>query len=72
MTTKKLDYSKSTKDIFYKIIYPLYAKEFLFGDYYIEFAILIEQRFILNPTQWDYILHHWDEKESILKTIEKK
>ena len=71
MTVKKFDYSKSREDIFYKIIYPIYAKEFLFGNYYIEFAMLIEQNFILNPIQWDYILQHWDEKESILNIIEK-
>lgn len=71
MTIKKFDYSKSREDIFYKIIYPIYAKEFLFGNYYIEFAMLIEQNFILNPIQWDYILQHWDEKESILNIIEK-
>lgn len=29
MTIKIFDYTDSTEDIFYKIIYPVYAKEFL-------------------------------------------
>lgn len=71
MTIKKFDYSKSTEDIFYKIIYPMYPKEFLFGSSYENFAFLIEANFILNAPQWEYILEHWDKKESILK-IETK
>ena len=38
MTIKKFDYSKSTKDIFYEIIYPLYSRDFLFGNDYEQFA----------------------------------
>ena len=71
MTIKKIDYSKSTKDIFYKVIYPLYSKEFLFGSCYEQFAFLVSANFILNAQQWEYILEHWEQKESIL-TIETK
>ncbi len=71
MTIKKFDYSKSKEDIFYKIIYPIYSKQFLFGDSYENFAFLISANFILNPEQWEYILEHWEKKEKILK-IETK
>jgi hypothetical protein len=30
MTTKKIDYSGQRRDVFYDIIYPLYAREFIF------------------------------------------
>ena len=63
----KLDYSKSTKDIFYKVIYPLYPNEFLFGNDYEEFSALLQENFILNDIQWDYVLEHWEKKE-IIKT----
>lgn len=71
MQIKKFDYSKSTEDIFYKIIYPIYAKEFLYGNSYEYFAFLVSANFILNAPQWEYILEHWELKESILK-IENK
>lgn len=71
MTIKKFDYSKSTKDIFYEIIYPLYSRDFLFGNDYEQFAFLVGANFILNAEQWEYILEHWEQKESIL-TIETK
>jgi hypothetical protein len=67
MKTQKFDYSKSTKDIFYKIIYPLYSKEFLFGNDYETFVRLIDNDFILNGEQWELILEFWNEKELILK-----
>ena len=63
---KKLDYSWSTKDIFYKVIYPVYAREFLLGSDYEKFAALVSERFILNPEQWEYILEHWELKEKLL------
>ena len=66
MTTKKFDYTKSTEDIFYKIIYPIYVKEFLFGNNYENFALIVSTNFILNAPQWEYILEHWEQKESIL------
>jgi hypothetical protein len=71
MTIKKFDYSKSIEDIFYRILYPIYAKEFLFGSNYENFAFTISANFILNSEQWDYILEHWEQKESIL-TLETK
>lgn len=67
MTINKFDYLNSTEDIFYKIIYPIYAKEFLFGSNYENFAFIVSANFILNPIQWEYILEHWEQKESILK-----
>ena len=66
MTTKKFNYSKIDEDIFYKIIYPIYAKEFLFGSDYKDFVFIVSANFILNAPQWDYILEHWEKKESIL------
>ena len=71
MTIKKFDYSKSREDIFYKIIYPMYPKEFLFGYDYENFAFLVSANFILNSEQWELILEHWEQKERIL-TIENK
>lgn len=69
MTIKKLDYSKIKKDIFYQVIYPLYAKEFLFNSNYENFIFLVEANFILNKEQKEYIKEHWELKENIL-TIE--
>ena len=71
MKIKKIDYSKSTEDIFYKKIYPIYPKEFLFGNNYEDFAQMVQANFILNKEQWEYILDHWEEKEKIL-TYENK
>lgn len=62
---RKFNYMDSTVDIFYKIIYPLYAKEFLFGTRYDTFAELVALSFMLNNQQWEYILEHWEEKEAI-------
>ena len=59
MTIKKFDYSKSREDIFYKIIYPIYAREFLFGSNYETFAFTVSANFILNA-------EHWEQKETIL------
>ena len=67
MTIRKFDYSNSKEDIFYKVIYPMYAREFLFGNDYEKFAFLISANFILNAEQWEYILEHWEQKETILK-----
>jgi hypothetical protein len=67
MTIKKFDLSKTNEDVFYRKIYPVYAREFLFGDNYSAFADLVAANFILNGQQWEYILEHWELKESILK-----
>ena len=67
MTIKIFDYTDSTEDIFYKIIYPVYAKEFLYGSNYENFAFLVQANFKLNSKQWQKILEHWELKESILK-----
>lgn len=69
MKIKKFDYTDSKEDIFYKIIYPIYPREFLFGDNYENFAFLVSANFILNSEQWEYNLEHWNMKESILKTV---
>jgi hypothetical protein len=69
MQITKLDYSKSTQDIFYTVIYPLYPREFLFGNNYKTFAMLVEANFILNDRQWEYILEHWERKESIKSIV---
>jgi hypothetical protein len=67
MTIKKIDYLASKEDIFYKIIYPIYAKEFLFGNNYKDFVFLVEANFILNIEQWEYIEEHWRVKEELLR-----
>ena len=71
MTIKIFDYTDSTEDIFYKIIYPVYAKEFLYGSNYENFVFLVQANFKLNSNQWQKILEHWELKESILniKTV---
>mgnify|MGYP001370492346 CR=1 FL=1 len=71
MTIKKFDLSKIKGDVFYKYIYPIYSKSFLFGDNYEDFAFLVSANFILSTGQWDEILKEWEFKESILK-IETK
>lgn len=63
---RRLDYSESREDIFYKIIYPLLAREFLFGNDLQTFAVVVNKHFILNREQWEYIREHWDMKEAIL------
>lgn len=66
MTIKKFNFSAIKEDVFYKHIYPIYSKEFLFGSDYEKFASLISANFILNSEQWEYVLEHWEFKESIL------
>ena len=70
MTIKKFDYSGKKEDIFYKHIYPIYSREFIFGNNYEHFAFLVQANFILNSQQWEYILEHWEEKERILQLEE--
>jgi len=66
MNITKFDYSNSNEDIFYKILYPIFAREFLFGHKYEEFLFTVSANFILNEPQWDYIFEHWEQKESRL------
>lgn len=66
MKTKIFDYRECKEDIFYKVIYPIFAKEFLFGGSYVDFALLVQTKFLLNSQQWELILKYWEEKESIL------
>jgi hypothetical protein len=63
---KKLNVHPSK--IFYTYLYPLYAKEFLFGDSYQEFIELIEEDFILTVRQKNAIETAWEEKEEIIST----
>jgi hypothetical protein len=60
-----IDFSKKNEDVFH-VIYPVYAKEFLFGSSYEDFASMVQEKFKLNSMQWEYILNHWDEKETLL------
>lgn len=66
MKVRKFNYSKIKEDIFYKIIYPIYAIEFLVGNNYDHFVNIVSANFILSPIQWEYILKHWEQKENIL------
>ncbi|MDA3780313.1 MAG: hypothetical protein PF487_08890 [Bacteroidales bacterium] len=52
--------------LFYGYLYPLYAREFLFGDDRNKFIELIDMDFDLTPNQWNAVLIAWDEKEYIL------
>ena len=65
---KKLDLRGSNKDIFYKIIYPATAKEFLFKSSTIkEYLNTVNKMFIINEIQREYILEHWNDKENLMK-----
>lgn len=63
---QRINYTNSKEDIFYKVIYPIFAKEFLFGNRYENFAGKVREYFILNEEQWEYISDHWNEKERFL------
>ena len=52
--------------VFYGYIYPVFAKEFLFGSDYEIFAITVSEKFKLTPEQWCAILTEWELKELIL------
>ena len=65
---KKLDLRGSNKDIFYKIIYPATAKEFLFKSLTIkEYLKTVNKMFIINEIQIEYIFEHWNDKENLMK-----
>ena len=64
---KKLDLRGSNKDIFYKIIYPATAKEFLFKSLtFKKYIKKVETMFIINEIQKEYILEHWNDKENLI------
>ena len=52
--------------VFSEYIYPVFAKDFLFGSDYELFAQLISKKFELTPEQWECILIEWEFKENIL------
>ena len=62
----KIDLTKVKGEVFYKYIYPVNPQAFLFGSYYENYASIIEAMFILNSTQWEYILSEWSSKERLL------
>lgn len=63
----KINLSGIKKDVFYKFIYPLFAKEFLiYGINYENFAKLVETTFILSPEQWAEVLEEWECKENLI------
>lgn len=52
--------------LFYTYLYPLYAREFLFGNDRNEFLNLIDLDFDLTPSQWNAVIDAWEEKEEFL------
>jgi len=63
---KKIDLTHLEDAIFYKHIYPVYPKEFLFSNEYEWFADKVSESFLLNERQWQNILEEWELKETIL------
>ncbi len=59
-----------TSKFFYGYIYPVFPKEFLFGNDYETFAKLVSEHFILNQEQWESVLNQWDIKEMLLSSEE--
>jgi hypothetical protein len=47
-------------------IYPVYAKEFIFGSSFYEFKKLIQNDFVFTPEQLEAIFSEWEFKEMIL------
>jgi len=60
------NYLTSKEDIFYKVIYPVLCKEFLYGDNLNQFMDLVQNIFVINKEQIEYIKEHWELKQSIL------
>jgi hypothetical protein len=57
-----------------KIFFTKLSIQFTQGNFYTEivtktFVFTVSANFILNPEQWELILEHWEQKESI-KIIE--
>lgn len=65
----RIDLSNVQGEVFYKYIYPINAEAFLFGSDYSKYAEMIESKFVLNETQWEYILDQWEFKESSLTDL---
>ncbi len=47
-------------------LYPIYAKDFLFGSDYEKFANKISESFDLTSDQWEAVLNEWEFKEKLL------
>ena len=63
----KINLKKVAKTkVFSEFIYPVFAKEFLFGNDYDLFAILVSKKFDLTSEQWECILIEWEFKENLL------
>ena len=62
----KIDLTKVKGEVFYKYIYPVNPQAFLFGNNYEQYVSTIEAMFIINHTQWEYILNEWELKENLL------
>jgi hypothetical protein len=52
--------------VFYGYLYPLFARPFLFGSNYQQFAEMVQMEFFLSPEQWEAVLQEWELKEKIL------
>lgn len=63
----RVDLSNVPGEVFYKYIYPMSAREFLFGVKYDEYAKFIGAKFILHPEQWEEVLMQWEFKEDMLR-----
>lgn len=63
----KINLKKVAKTkVFGEYVYPVFAKEFLFGSDYELFAQLISKKFDLTSGQWECILIEWEFKETLL------
>jgi len=66
----KINLSGIKNDVFYKFIYPLFAKEFLiYAITYENFAMVVETTFILSPEQWAEVLEEWEAKEDLINNF---
>lgn len=65
----KINYSKIKSDVFYQYIYPLYTKEFLFGQDLEAFMFLLEANFTLSDIQKEYITEHWNTKTELTEKV---
>jgi len=63
----KADLTGIGNKVFYQYIYPVYAREFLLGSDYEQFAKKVQETFVLNEEQWACVLAEWEIKDSILK-----